>query len=369
MSSQKNMPRKNREPDLENAVVVPHASGELAADIRAFIEAARLKVAQTVNAELVLLNWQIGNRIRRDILQEARAEYGDQIVSTLSRQLTIEYGAGFSRQSLFHMMRFVDAWPDRMQVKTLAQHLGWSHFKEILYLDNELARQFYAEMCRLERWSVRTLRDRVRSMMFERTAISRLPEAAIRQDLQQLREADRLTPELVFRDPYLLDFLGLKDTYSERDLEAAILRELERFLLELGTDFAFLARQKRMTIGKEDFYLDLLFYHRRLARLIAVDLKLGPFEAAYKGQMELYLRWLDQNERRTEHEDAPLGLILCSAKDEEQIELLQLKQGEIRVAEYLTALPAKRLLAAKLHDAVIRVREQLARHDDGPETE
>jgi predicted nuclease of restriction endonuclease-like (RecB) superfamily len=180
-------------------------------------------------------------------------------------------------------MRFVDAWPDRTQGKTLAQHLGWSHFKEILYLDNDLARQFYAEMCRLERWSVRTLRDRVRSMMFERTALSRLPEAAIRQDLQQLREADRRTPELVFRDPYLLDFLGLKDTYSERDLEAAILRELERFLLELGTDFAFLARQKRMTIGKEDFYLDLLFYHRRLARLIAVDLKLGPFEAAYKG--------------------------------------------------------------------------------------
>lgn len=368
MSSPKAPRRMSGEPNIESAVVVPLASGELAADIRAFIDAARLRVAQTVNAGLVLLNWQIGNRIRRDILQEARAEYGDQIVSTLSRQLTTEYGGGFSRQNLFHMMRFVEAWPDHTQVTTLAQHLGWSHFKEILYLDDELARQFYAEMCRLERWSVRTLRDRVRSMMFERTAISRLPEATIRQDLQQLREADRLTPDLVFRDPYLLDFLGLKDTYSERDLETAILRELERFLLELGTDFAFVARQKRMTIGKEDFYLDLLFYHRRLARLIAVDLKLGPFEAAHKGQMELYLRWLDQNERRTEHEDPPLGLILCSAKDEEQIELLQLNQGEIRVAEYLTALPAKKLLAAKLHDAVIRVREQLARREVGPET-
>jgi predicted nuclease of restriction endonuclease-like (RecB) superfamily len=213
------------------------------------------------------------------------------------------------------MIRFVEAWPEQAQMATLAQHLGWSHFKEILYLENELAREFYAEMCRLERWSVRTLRDRVRSMMFERTAVSRLPEATIRQDIQQLREADRLTPELVFRDPYLLDFLGLKDAYSERDLEAAILRELEKFLLELGTDFALLARQKRMTIGYQDFYLDLLFYHRRLARLIAIDLKLGRFEAGYKGQMELYLRWLDQNERRTEHEEAPLGLILCSAKD------------------------------------------------------
>ncbi len=253
-------------------------------------------------------------------------------------------------------------------MSALAQHLGWSHFKEILYLQNELARQFYAEMCRLERWSVRTLRDRVRSMMFERTAVSRLPELTIREDLQQLREADRLTPELVFRDPYLLDFLGLKDAFGERDLEAAILQELERFLLELGTDFAFLARQKRMMIGNQDFYLDLLFYCRRLARLIAIDLKLGRFEAGYKGQMELYLRWLDQNERLTEHEEAPLGLILCSAKDEEQIELLQLNQGEIRVAEYLTALPAKNILAAKLHDAVIRVREQLTRRTE-PDSE
>jgi predicted nuclease of restriction endonuclease-like (RecB) superfamily len=187
-------------------------------------------------------------RTRRDILGDARAEYGNQIVSTLSRQLTAEYGAGFSRQNLFHMIRFVEAWPEQAQTSVLAQHLGWSHFKEILYLENELARQFYAEMCRLERWSVRTLRDRGRSMIFERTAVSRLPEATIREDLQQLREADRLTPELVFRDPYLLDFLGLKDAFSERDLEAAILQELERFLLELGTDFAFLARQKRMTI-------------------------------------------------------------------------------------------------------------------------
>ncbi|MGA7928971.1 MAG: PDDEXK nuclease domain-containing protein [Candidatus Sulfotelmatobacter sp.] len=190
------------------------------------------------------------------VLRDARAEYGGEIVSTLSRQLTADYGAGFSRQKLFHMIRFAEAWPDEAQVATLAENLGWSHFKEILYLKDELARHFYPEICRLERWSVRTLRDRVRSLMFERTSISKLPEATIRQDLQQLREADRLTPDLVFRDPYLLDFLGLKDTYSERDLEAAILRELERFLLELGADFAFVARQKRMTIGNQDYYLD-----------------------------------------------------------------------------------------------------------------
>jgi predicted nuclease of restriction endonuclease-like (RecB) superfamily len=197
------------------------------------------------------------------------------------------------------MIRFAEAWPDQAQITALAQHLGWSHFKEILYLENELGRQFYAEMCRLERWSVRTPRDRVRGMLFERTAISRLPETTIRQDLQRLHDADRLTPELVFRDPYLLDFLGLKDTYSERDLEAAILLELERFLLELGTDFVLIARQKRITIGNEDFYVDLLFYHRRLARLKAIDLKLGPFEAAYKGQMELYLRWISTSAVRS----------------------------------------------------------------------
>ena len=200
-------------------------------------------------------------------------------------------------------------------------------------------------------------------MIFERTAISRKPDETIRHDLQRLRETDRLTPELVFRDPYLLDFLGLKDTYSERDLEAAILRELERFLLEFGTDFAFVTRQKRMTIGDQDYYLDLLFYHRRLGRLIAIDLKLGRFEAGYKGQMELYLRWLDQHERRSERERSPLGLILCSSKNREQIELLQLNEGEIRVAEYLTQLPDKKLLAAKLHDAVVRGREQLARRE------
>jgi len=312
----------------------------------------------------VILYWHIGARIRRDVLREARAEYGEKIVSTLSRQLTATYGPGFSRQNLFHMIRFAEAWPDHGQVRRLATNVGWSHFKEILYLENEMQRQFYSEMCQVERWSVRTLRDRVRSMLFERTAISHRPQSVIRQHLRQLREAGEITPDLVFRDPYVLDFLGLKDSYSERDLEAAILRELEHFLLELGTDFAFIARQKRVTIGKDDFYLDLLFYHRRLRRLIAIDLKLGRFEASYKGQMELYLRWLDKHERRSANEESPIGLILCSESNREQVELLQLDQGEIRVAEYLTALPKKKLLASKLHEAVAYARKQLAARGD-----
>lgn len=340
------------------------AAAQLLADLRQLIEGAQTRVAQRLRAELVVLNWNIGQTIRREILGGARAEYGEQIVSSLAQHLTTEYGQGFSRQNIFHMMRFAEVWPDQAQVQMLSAHLGWSHFKEILYLENGLAREFYAEMCRVERWSVRTLRERVRSMLFERTAISKLPEAAIRQDLAELRKSDRMTPQLVFRDPYILDFLGLKDTFSEADLETAMLRELERVLLEFGTDFAFIARQKRMTIGNQDFYLDLLFYHRRLARLIAVDLKLGRFEAAYKGQMELYLRWLDKYERRQEHEESPVGLILCSTKDQEQIELLQLNEGEIRVAEYLTAFPEKKLLATKLHEAAVRARQQVGTDKD-----
>jgi predicted nuclease of restriction endonuclease-like (RecB) superfamily len=276
-------------------------------EVRQLIENAQARSAHTLRAELVLLNWSIGQLIRREILGGTKAEYGEQVISTLARQLTADYGAGFSQQNIFHMMRFVEVWPDQAQVHALSEHLGWSHFKELLYLENGLAREFYAEMCRTERWTVRTLRERVRSMLFERTAISKLPEVSIRETLAELRETDKMTPQLVFRDPYILDFLGLKDTFSEADLETAILRELERVLLELGTDFAFIARQKRMTIGNQDFYLDLLFYHRRLARLVAVDLKLGRFEAAYKGQMELYLRWLDRYERRQEHEESPIG--------------------------------------------------------------
>ena len=339
--------------------LAPPVTAQLLSDLAQLIDSTRQRVARTVNAELVLMYWKIGARIRQDILAQERAAYGEQIVSTLSRQLSAAYGSGFSRQNLFHMIRFVEAWPDEIQAAELAQHMGWSHFKEILYLDNPLQRSFYAQMCRVERWSVRTLRDRVRSMLFERTAISRQPETLIHRELEQLRETDRVTPDLVFRDPYLLDFLGLADAFSERDLEAAILQDIERFLLELGTDFGFLARQKRMTIGGQDYYLDLLFYHRGLARLVAIELKLGRFEASYKGQMELYLRWLDKFERHSESENAPIGMILCSEKNEEQIELLQLNEGEIRVAEYLTALPERAVLEAKLHDAVIRARQRI----------
>jgi predicted nuclease of restriction endonuclease-like (RecB) superfamily len=213
------------------------------------------------------------------------------------------------------MIRFAEVFPDEGIVSTASRQLGWSHFQEVIYLDDPLRRAFYVELCRAERWSVRTLRAKVHSMLFERTALSRKPDALVRQELATLRETDQLTPDLIFRDPYVLDFLGLADTYSDKDLERAILRELEQFLLEFGDGFAFVARQKRITIDREDYYIDLLFYHRGLRRLVAVDLKLGRFQAADKGQMELYLRWLDAHERRV-GEEAPLGLILCAGKSD-----------------------------------------------------
>lgn len=327
-------------------------------DLRALIRQTREGVAQAVNSALVLLYWQVGHRIRTETLREKRAAYGEEIVSTLSGELTAEFGDGFSRPNLFRMVRFAEVFPDPEIVSTLSRQLGWSHFVEVVPLDDPLKREFYAEMCRVERWSVRTLRARVQGMLYERTALSRKPDELVRQELAALREEDRLTPDLVFRDPYLLNFLGLADTYSEKDLENAILRDIQQFILELGAGFAFIDRQKRVVIDGEDFYIDLLFYHRRLRRLIAIDLKIGKFTAADKGQMELYLRWLEKHETQP-GEEPPLGLILCAGKSEEQVELLQLDKSGIRVASYLTDLPPRPLLQRKLHDAVLTAKLRL----------
>jgi predicted nuclease of restriction endonuclease-like (RecB) superfamily len=333
-------------------------SGDLTSDIRRLIGTARHNVAVTVNAGLTILYWQIGSRIRQDILKEKRAEYGREIVVTLSRQLVKEFGNGFSRPNLFRMVRFAEVFPERKIVSTLSIQLSWSHFVEIIPLKDDLQLNFYAEMCRIERWSVRTLREKISGMLLERTAISKKPEELVKKELAALRDEDRITPDLVFRDPYFLDFLGLKDTYSEKDLETAILREMESFILELGVGFSFVARQKRITIDNDDYYLDLLFYHRKLKRLIAIELKLGKFKPAHKGQMELYLRWLEKYEKEP-GEETPLGLVLCAGKASEHIELLQLDKSGIRVAEYMTELPERKLLGQKLHKAVETARKRL----------
>ena len=251
---------------------------ELLADLRGLIHQAREGVARAVDSSLTTLYWHVGRRIRQDILREKRADYGGLIVAAMGRQLEAEFGRGFGEKNLRRMIQFAEVFPDREIVVSLIRQLTWTHFIALIPLDKRLEREFYAEMCRAERWSVRTLRHKINGMLYERTALSRKPEKLAAMELQQLRDEDKLTPDLVFRDPYILDFLGLKDTYAEKDLEAAILREIEAFLLELGVGFCFVARQQRMQIDDRDYYLDLLFYHRKLRRLIAIDLKLGKFE-------------------------------------------------------------------------------------------
>lgn len=331
---------------------------QLLGDIRTLIEQGRQQLATTVNSALTILYWQIGQRIHHEVLQGERAAYGEQIVSTLSRQLEQEYGRGFSAKNLRHMLRFAEAYPDAQIVSTLSRQLSWSHFLELIYLKDTLQRDFYSQMCAQESWSVRQLRERKNTLLFERTALSKQPEMLLTQELANLRQTGSLSQNLVLKDPYVLDFLGLNDRYLEKDLEDAILRELEQFLLELGAGFSFVARQKRIQIDNDDFYIDLLFYNRRLKRLVAIDLKLGDFKAEHKGQMELYLRWLAKHEQEAE-EAPPLGIILCSGKKQEQIELLELDASGIHVAEYLTALPPKEVLQAKLHQAIESSRARL----------
>jgi len=327
-------------------------------DIKILIDQTKHNIAVEVNATMSMLYWNIGNRVNIEILNNQRAEYGKQIVYTLAKQLETEYGSGWSEKQLRHCMRFAEVFSDVEIVSTLWRQFSWSHIKELIYIENEIKRQFYIEMCKIEKWSVRTFRERVNSLLYERTAISKKPEETIKNELKILNETGQITPELVFRDPYFLDFLGLKDTYSEKDFETAIVVELQKFISELGSDFAFLARQKRITIDKRDYYIDLLFYHRRLKSLIVIDLKIGEFDAAYKGEMELYLGYLNKYET-VEGENSPIGLILCSGKNPEHLELLHLENSNIKVSDYLTILPQKEVLFEKLHRAIEIAKNQL----------
>lgn len=337
----------------------------LLSEVRELILTTRQTVAQGVNSALVLLYWQMGRRILTDILKAKRATYGGEILQTLSAKLIVEFGRGFSQRNLASMVRFAEVFPDANIMHALSGRLSWSHFIQLIYLDEPIKRDFYAEMCRIERWSTRTLASKIGGMLFERTALSKKPEKLATMELQQLREEDKLTPDLVFRDPYLLGFLGLKDTYSEMDLESAILREIEAFILELGVGFAFVERQKRITVDGEDFYLDLLFYHRHMRRLVAIELKLGEFKPGDMGQMELYLRWLDRYERK-DGEEKPIGLILCAGKKRERIELLDLERSGIRVSSYWTEVLPKRELERKLHEAVRLARARFPVEKAGP---
>lgn len=244
------------------------------------------------------------------------------------------------------MMQFAEVFSDFQIVAPVARQLSWSHFVELIPL-KESARTYYSVKAYEETWSRNELRRQIERKAFERNEVAQIQLTESPSEIQNS-----------FKDPYFLDFLGLKEGYLENDLEGAILKELEHFILELGKGFAFVERQKRLIIDNEDFYIDLLFFHRKLKRLIAIELKLGKFKASHKGQMELYLKWLDKYEKQ-DGENPPIGLILCTEKSSEQIELLEMGKDGIMVAEYWTELPAKNKLEAKLHQALIAAKARI----------
>ena len=291
--------------------------------IKNLIEQTKQNVAVAINSSLTIMYWHIGKLINDEILQNKRAEYGKEIVATVSQQLSEQYGKGYSYSALTRMMKFAKN-IDEKNIATLSQQLSWSHFKELIVLEDNLKIEFYTQMSIAQNWGVRTLRERIDSMLYERTVLSKQPNELIKYELDNIKQ-EQFSKNMILKDPYLLDFLEVNDRYLEKDLEDAILRSIEQFIFELGVGFSFIERQKRIIIDGEDFKIDLLFYNRKLKRLIAIDLKIGKFKAEYKGQMELYLKWLSKYEKE-EGENEPLGIILCADKKEEQIELLELEK-------------------------------------------
>lgn len=338
--------------EKNNQIVATASTQSLMQDLRQIIEQARGHVAATANYALTTMYWHIGERINREVLGNERAEYGKQIVSQVATQLQFEYGKkGFELRNIRRMMQFAQQFPEFRIVSQVAAQLSWSHFIEVLSLKDELQREFYITLAASERWGRDRLRKEIDGMLYERTAIATKPDELIKKELSTLRDDNVMSPDLVFKSPYFLEFTGLKGMYNEKSLEDCLVAHLEQFIIELGNGFSFVARQKRMIIDGEDFYLDLLFYHRRLHRLIAIDLKKGRFKAEYKGQMELYLRWLEQNEMEP-GEESPLGLLLCTEGSEEQIELLQLDKAGIKVAKYLTELPPRHVLMHQIQKSL-----------------
>jgi predicted nuclease of restriction endonuclease-like (RecB) superfamily len=349
------MKRMSEKNDLLQVDVVVK---DLYSEISSLIDRAKLTIQQTVNSKLTLLNWEIGNVIKTEILKNSRGEYGEQVIAVLTKSLSFKYGKGYSRSSIFRMIQFVSMFSEKEIVATLSRQLSWSHFVELLRIEDNLKRRFYVTMSQHEGWSVRTLRGRISSALYERTNLSKKPEKTIANDLKLLEKEKIVSKEIFFKDPYILDFLGLEDTYSEKDLESAIISELGKFILEMGKDLAFLERQKRIVVDGKDYYIDLLFFHRRMRRLVVVELKLDEFKPEHKGQVELYLKWLDKNER-IKGEESPIGMILCAKKSVEVIELLELDKSGIHVAEYFSDLPSKKMLEEKLLEIIERAQLRL----------
>ncbi len=325
-------------------------------NIRTLIEASRNRVSKTINQEMIFLYWNIGKTIQTEILKHEKPEYGEQVIEKLGVSLQYEYGKGFGPRVLRRTINFYNCFADFEIVSTLSTQLSWSHFVELIPIQDQQKRIFYAEMCRLDSWSVRTLREKIGKLLYERTAISQHPEKIIEDSLNLVKKENKLTPALLLQDPYIIDFLDLPKNYSESQLESAILDQIEKFLLELGAGFCFVARQKRITVGRDDFYIDLLLYNRYLKRLVVIELKTTHFKPSHKGQMELYLNWLNEHERQ-EDEDSPIGIILCAEKDDEIVKLFDLVSHNIHIAQYLTVLPPKNVFENKIQEIIEKTKE------------
>jgi predicted nuclease of restriction endonuclease-like (RecB) superfamily len=344
-SSQERAVRPVRRPSAGEA----ETPDDLVERVSSLVREARESIASYANATLTLTYWQVGALIDSEVLGGERAGYGSQILASLAHELTARFGRGFDRPNLSRMVTFAREFPDPEIVASLAHKLSWTHFVALLPLKSDEARRFYADQVVAGRLSVRELKRAIQRKAYERREIAN----------SQI-EPGSMVPADTFSDPYLLDFLGLHDGYAEADLEAAILRDLESFLLEVGDGFSFVARQKRIIIDGDDFHLDLLFFSRPLRRLVAVELKIGKFDARHEGQMKLYLKWLNRYER-AEGEETPIGLILCTEASREQVELLEMHKDGIVVAEYWTALPPRHELEQRLQTILRDARERLAR--------
>lgn len=333
-------------------------------DVCGIINDTRNKLAVYINTSVCLTRWKVGIRIKEDILSDSRAEYGKKIIKQLSALLTKEYGTGWGFQTLQHCVRAAYTFSEDEIMYATRMQLTWTHLRSLMCVKDSLARQFYMEMCAVEHWDTRTFDHQIDTQLYERTAISRRPEELIRKELASVRETHTLVPDMIFRSTYFLDMLGLPDKFSETDLESKVLDQVEEFMHSLGSDFTLIARQKRITVDSIDYKMDLVFFHRTLRRTIIVDLKLGRFKPSYEGQMLLYLRYMNKYERH-EWEESPIGLILCSQGNTEHIEYLMLDENSpIRVAQYYTVLPDKKLLAEKLQRAITIAREMQQESDN-----
>lgn len=336
----------------------PAMSPALLDDVRQLIVDARQRVAVVVNTELTMLYWQIGRRINAEILHGQRAQYGKQIVASLARQLTEEYGKGWGEKHLRHCLRLAETFPNEPILYTLCREFTWSHLRLLMFIEDPLKRDFYIELGRVERWSVRQMQERINSLLFERTAISRKPEETIQGDLARLRQEGQMSPEMAFRDPYVLDFWGCRTAILKKTWRRQSSTSCNASLSSWGQTLPFWHGKSVSSSTTAIIGLISFFFHRRLKCLVAIDLKIGEFEAAHKGQMELYLRYLEKYEQM-EGESAPIGLILCTGKNEEHVELMRLDQSNIRVADYLTALPPRETFQAKLHQSIAIARQRM----------